>query len=51
MILYHGTNTDFQQIRIVFFSSRTFDALSKPDTGLFFQSPAYILDEFKNEIS
>lgn len=32
-----------------FCSSRTFDALSKPETGLFFQSPAYILDEFKNE--
>ncbi len=85
MILYHGTNTDFQQIRLdmsrvgketfmiesltrdvvallmeerglsmreamdAFCSSRTFDALSKPETGLFFQSPAYILDEFKNE--
>ena len=36
MILYHGTNTDL---------------LSKPETGLYFQSPAYILDEFKNEIS
>ena len=32
-----------------FCSSRTFDALSKPETGLFFQSPAYVLDEFKNE--
>ena len=28
---------------------RTFDALSNPDTGLYFQSPAYIPDEFKNE--
>ena len=34
-----------------FCRSRTFDALSKPETGLFFQSPAYILDEFKNEKS
>lgn len=33
----------------VFCSSRTFDALSKPETGLFFQSPAYIFDEFKHE--
>ena len=32
-----------------FCSSKTFDALSKPETGLFFQSPAYVLDEFKNE--
>ena len=33
----------------VFCSSRTFDALSKPETGLFFQSPAYNFDEFKHE--
>ena len=32
-----------------FCGSRTFDALSNPDTGLYFQSPAYILDEFKAE--
>lgn len=32
-----------------FCSSRTFDALSKPETGLYFQSPAYILDVFKHE--
>lgn len=34
-----------------FYSSRTFDALSKPETGLFFQSPAYILDEYLNELN
>lgn len=34
-----------------FCSSKTFDALSKTETGLYFQSPAYVLDEFKNETS
>lgn len=33
-----------------FCSSRTFDALSQKETGLYFQSPAYILDEYINEI-
>lgn len=33
-----------------FCSSRTFDALSQKETGLYFQSPAYILDEYNNEI-
>ncbi|MBO7545229.1 MAG: hypothetical protein J6T19_00775 [Paludibacteraceae bacterium] len=33
----------------LFCSSRTFDALSNPETGLYFQSPAYVLDVFKNE--
>lgn len=33
----------------VFYSSHTFEALSRPETGLYFQSPAYILDELKHE--
>ena len=33
----------------LFCGSRTFDALSNPKTGLYFQSPAYVLDVFKNE--
>ncbi len=33
----------------LFCSSRTFYALSNPETGLYFQSPAYVLDVFKNE--
>lgn len=32
-----------------FCSSRTFNALSQQETGLYFQSPAYILDEYNNE--
>ena len=34
-----------------FYTSRTFGALSKPETGLYFQSPAYILDEYRNELN
>jgi hypothetical protein len=33
----------------LFCGSRTFDDLSNPETGLYFQSPAYVLDVFKNE--
>ena len=33
----------------LFCSSRTFDALSNPETGLYIQSPAYVLDVFQNE--
>lgn len=33
----------------VFCSSRTFNALSNPETGLYFQSSAYIFDEFKKK--
>lgn len=32
-----------------FYGSRTFDALSQPETGLYIQSPAYILDEYRRE--
>lgn len=32
-----------------FYSSRTFNALSQPETGLYIQSPAYILDEYRHE--
>lgn len=32
-----------------FYSSRTYDALSQPETGLYIQSPAYILDEYRHE--
>lgn len=34
-----------------FYSSRTFDALSQPETGLYIQSPAYILDEYRHELA
>ncbi len=33
-----------------FYSSHTFDALTKTETGLYFQSPAYILNEYQNEL-
>ena len=32
-----------------FYSSRTFDSLSQPETGLYIQSSAYILDEYRQE--
>jgi len=41
--------TSLPPVEGIFFDGQTFDALSKPETGLFFQSPAYILDEYKNE--
>lgn len=31
--------------------SKTFEALSNPDTGLYFQSAAYLYDEFIHEES
>lgn len=34
-----------------FYSSRTFDALSQPETGLYIQSSAYILDEYRHELA
>ena len=30
-----------------FYQSQTFNALTKPETGLYFQSPAYILNEYQ----
>jgi hypothetical protein len=30
-----------------FYLSQTFNALTKPETGLYFQSPAYILNEYQ----
>lgn len=41
--------TSLPPVEGIFFDGQTFDALSKPETGLLFQSPAYILDEYKNE--
>ncbi len=32
-----------------FYSSRTFEALSRIETGLYIQSPIYILDEYRKE--
>ncbi|MCQ2323239.1 MAG: hypothetical protein MJZ53_00075 [Paludibacteraceae bacterium] len=32
-----------------FCSSRTFNALTQQETGLCFQSPVYVLDEYHNE--
>ena len=57
MILYHGTNIDFRQIRLDAsrvgkdFGFGFYLTTDQYETGLFFQSPAYILDEYKTEIS
>lgn len=48
-LLMEERDLSMREAMDAFCSSRTFDALSNPDTGLYFQSPAYILDEFKNE--
>ena len=32
-----------------FYCSQTYNSLSNPETGLYFQSPVYIFDELKNE--
>lgn len=32
-----------------FYSSQTFCSLSDPETGLYFQSPVYIYDEYEKE--
>lgn len=32
------------------YTSRTFAALQNPNTGLYFQSPAYVFDELEKEL-
>ena len=34
----------------LFYGSRTFDALSNPETGLYIQSPAYVYDLLCSEL-
>lgn len=34
----------------VVYTSRTFAALQNPNTGLYFQSPAYVFDELEKEL-
>lgn len=48
-LLMEERDLSMREAMDLFCGSRTFDALSNPETGLYFQSPAYVLDVFKNE--
>ncbi len=50
-LLMEEQGLSMRQAMDAFYHSRTFGALSTPETGLYFQSPAYILDEYQNELN
>lgn len=50
-LLIDKQGMSMRQAMDAFYTSRTFGALSRPETGLYFQSPAYILDEYQNELT
>ncbi len=41
---------DFEKALDVFYSSKTFQKLERPETGLFFQSPEYIHEILLKEL-
>lgn len=49
-LLMDEHNMTLRQAMDAFYCSRTFEALSRPETGLYIQSPVYILDEYQREL-
>lgn len=48
-LLMESNGGSMREALDAFCSSKTFEALSRPETGLYIQSPAYIADEYKKE--
>ena len=49
VMLMQENSLSMREAMDAFYSSKTFNSLSNQETGLYFQSPAYILDEFERE--
>ncbi|MBP5479815.1 MAG: hypothetical protein J6Y15_10700 [Bacteroidaceae bacterium] len=49
VMLMQEKSLSMREAMDAFYSSKTFNSLSNQETGLYFQSPAYILDEFERE--
>ena len=48
-LLMEDDNMTMREAMDKFYCSRTYDSLAIPETGLYVQSPAYILDELRRE--
>ena len=49
VMLMQEKSLSMREAMDAFYSSKTFNSLSNQETGLYFQSPAYIFDEFERE--
>ena len=49
-LLMEERHLSMREAMDAFCGSRTFDALSNPDTGLYFQSPKYVYSILENEL-
>ncbi len=50
-ILIEEWQYDMTEALNVFYNSETFERLSNPDTGLYYQSEGYVYDYLKNELT
>ncbi len=49
-LLMEEHNLSFEEALDVLLTSETYNKLSNPETGLYFQSPRYILDYLESEL-
>ncbi len=49
-MLVESRNMNFEQALDTVLNSETYQKLSNPETGLYFQSPLYVYDYLKNEL-